>query len=142
MNMQSIIHPQLAMARRALRGNLMAIGFFSGVVNLLMLTGPIFMLQIYDRVLTSQSVNTLVALSVLMAGLYFFMGLIDAARSRVLVAMGHRFEQRLAATAFNATLSAAKPGLNNGNVPSAIRESHQSRLHFSQVIVVSALQLP
>lgn len=142
MNTQSIIHPQLAMARRALRGNLMAIGFFSGVVNLLMLTGPIFMLQIYDRVLTSQSVNTLVALSALMAGLYFFMGLIDAARSRVLVAMGHRFEQRLAATAFNATLSAAKPGLKNGNVPSAIRDVEQIRSFLSSQGAAALFDLP
>lgn len=142
MKTQSTIHPQLANARRALKGNLVAIGFFSGIVNLLMLTGPIFMLQIYDRVLTSQSVNTLVALSGLMVGLYLFMGLIDAARSRVLVAMGHRFEQRLAATAFNATLAAPRPGLNQASAPSAIRDVEQIRSYLAGSGAAALFDLP
>ncbi|WP_282047434.1 type I secretion system permease/ATPase [Roseibium album] len=142
MNTQSTINSQLGSARRALRGNLVAIGFFSGIVNLLMLTGPIFMLQIYDRVLTSQNINTLVALSALMAGLYLFMGLIDAARSRVLVATGHRFEQRLTATAFNATLSAPKPGQTPGYASSAIRDVEQIRSFLSSPGATALFDLP
>ncbi len=131
MNSHSSVHPQLSGARRALRGNLIATGVFSGVVNLLMLTGPIFMLQIYDRVMSSQSVNTLVALSTLVAGLYLFMALIDGARTRVLVAMGHRFEQRLSQTAFNWSL--AEPSLRraSGNPAAAIQDVEKIRSFLS-----------
>jgi len=127
MNSHSSVHPQLVGARRALRGNLIAIGVFSGAVNLLMLTGPVFMLQIYDRVMSSQSVNTLMALSTLVAGLYLFMALIDGARTRVLVAMGHRFEQRLSKTAFDCSL--AEPSLHHtsGNPAVAIQDVEKIR---------------
>ncbi|WP_424830151.1 type I secretion system permease/ATPase [Ruegeria sp.] len=131
MNSHSSVHPQLVGARRALRGNLIATGVFSGAVNLLMLTGPIFMLQIYDRVMSSQSVNTLVALSTLVAGLYLFMALIDGARTRVLVAMGHRFEQRLSKTAFDCSL--AEPSLHrtSGNPAAAIQDVEKIRSFLS-----------
>ncbi|XWN33339.1 MAG: type I secretion system permease/ATPase [Devosia sp.] len=102
----SKLHPQLTAVRKVLAGRLVAIGVFSGIVNLLMLTGPLFMLQVYDRVLTSQSVDTLLALAGLAVGLYLFMAIIDAVRSRVLVAMGHRFEQQLAGAAFAHTVAA------------------------------------
>ncbi len=127
MSKHSSVHPQLASARRALKGNLIATGVFSGVVNLLMLTGPIFMLQIYDRVMSSQSVNTLVALSTLVAGLYLFMALIDGARTRVLVAMGHRFEQRLTRTAFDCTLSEPSRNRPGGNPAAAIQDVEKIR---------------
>ena len=48
--------------------------WFSGLVNLLMLAGPLYMLQIYDRVLSSHSVPTLVALTVFLVGAYVFQG--------------------------------------------------------------------
>ena len=65
-----------------------SIGLFSVFVNLLMLTGPLFMLQIYDRVLTSRSEATLVALIGIVAFLFLMMGLLDHARSRVLARAG------------------------------------------------------
>ena len=71
------------------RGALLCVGAFSFVVNLLMLTGPLFMLQVYDRVLTSRSVPTLVALFGLVAFLYLVMGLFDFLRARVLSRLGY-----------------------------------------------------
>ncbi|MCV6586932.1 MAG: type I secretion system permease/ATPase [Marinibacterium sp.] len=124
-------HPHLVGARRALRRNLIATAVFSGMVNVLMLTGPIFMLQIYDRVMSSQSVNTLVALSTLVAALYLFMALIDGARTRVLVAMGHRFEQRLTRTAFDATLAEPSRGPVGGNPAAAIQDVEKIRNFLS-----------
>ncbi|CAD0186981.1 Type I secretion system ATP-binding protein PrsD [Ruegeria sp. THAF57] len=127
MSSHSTVHPQLTAAKHALRRNLIATGIFSGAVNLLMLTGPIFMLQIYDRVMASQSVNTLVALSTLVAGLYLFMALIDGARTRVLVAMGHRFEQSLARTAFDCTLAEPSRMRTGGNPAAAIQDVEKIR---------------
>ena len=65
-----------------------AVGVLSMFVNILMLTGPLYMLQVYDRVITSQSMSTLVVLSLLMVAMYGFMGLLDFFRSRLLVRIG------------------------------------------------------
>ena len=76
------------------------IAVFSGVINLLMLTGPLYMLQVYDRVLLSRSMSTLVALSILMAGLYVFMGFLELIRSRVLIRVGNQIEADLSERTF------------------------------------------
>ena len=72
-----------------------ACGLFSVAVNLLMLTGPLFMLQIYDRVLSSRSEATLVTLAALVAFLFLLMGVLDHARGRVLARVGARLQERL-----------------------------------------------
>ena len=62
-----------------------AIGLMSGLINILYLTGSFYMLEIYDRVLPSRSVPTLVALSILALTLFTFQGVLDVIRSRVMV---------------------------------------------------------
>ena len=84
-----------------------SIGLFSAFVNLLMLTGPIFMLQIYDRVLTSRSEATLVALVVIVAFLFLMMGLLDHARARVLARAGAKFQAKLDPRVLGAILTRA-----------------------------------
>ena len=80
-------------------------GLFSVFVNLLMLTGPLFMLQVYDRVLTSRSESTLVALIVIVAFLFLMMGVLDHARGRVLARAGARLQTRLDSRVLRAILS-------------------------------------
>ncbi len=84
-----------------------SIGLFSAFVNLLMLTGPLFMLQVYDRVLTSRSEATLVALAAIVAFLFLMMGLLDHARARVLARAGARFQSRLDGRVLGAILTRA-----------------------------------
>lgn len=60
----------------------------SFLVNVLVLTGPLYMLQVYDRVLSSRSIDTLVALSLIMAALFAFMGFFDHQRARILARVG------------------------------------------------------
>ena len=84
-----------------------AIGLFSAFVNLLMLTGPLFMLQVYDRVLTSRSEATLVALIGIVAFLFLMLGLLDHARARVLARAGARFQARLDSRVLGAILTRA-----------------------------------
>ena len=86
----------------ASRGAFLAVGLFSFFHNGLMLTVPLYMLQIYDRVLTSRSEETLVMLTVVAAGMLATAGLLELARSRVLVRIGMRFDARLNAEAFAA----------------------------------------
>jgi ATP-binding cassette subfamily C protein len=77
------------------RGHFVSVGIFSIFVNLLMLTGPLFMLQIYDRVLTSRSEETLVALLILVTGLFAVMGVLEFIRGRVLARAGARIQSLL-----------------------------------------------
>jgi PrtD family type I secretion system ABC transporter len=93
---------ELADIMKASRGAFLATGLFSGVVNVLMLTGSIFMLQVYDRVLGSGSVPTLVALSIIVFILYCFYGILEFVRARMLVRIGRRVEERLRDRVFNA----------------------------------------
>ncbi|MBL8580799.1 MAG: type I secretion system permease/ATPase, partial [Rhizobiaceae bacterium] len=79
-------------------------GFFSLFVNLLMLTGPLFMLQVYDRVLSSGSVPTLIALLGLCAGLFLLMGMLDYLRGRILASAGARFQATLDGRVFEGVL--------------------------------------
>jgi PrtD family type I secretion system ABC transporter len=74
----------------------LGIGLVSGVINLLMLTGAIFMMQVYDRVLGSQSIPTLVALSLIAIAAYTFQGWLDIIRMRVLALIGERIEGEVA----------------------------------------------
>ncbi len=98
---------ELRDVRRENRGLLWSAGIFSIFVNLLMLTGPLFMLQIYDRVLGSRSEETLVALFALMAFLFLAMGVLDWARGRLLARMGARFQVSLDRRVFSAMLMKA-----------------------------------
>ncbi len=71
------------------------IGIFSAVINILALTGSLYMLQVYDRVLLSRSVETLIWLSIITIALYIFQGILDVVRSRIMVRMGARLDEQL-----------------------------------------------
>src|SRR3954470_15387983 len=86
---------ELGEALAACRGAFISIGLMSGMSNILMLTGSFFMLEVYDRVLPSRSVPTLVGLSLLAGGLYVALGLLDLIRSRILVRIGGRLDETL-----------------------------------------------
>jgi PrtD family type I secretion system ABC transporter len=91
---------------------------FSCVVNVLMLTGSLFMLQVYDRVIPSSSVPTLVALIIIVLALYAFYGVMEYVRTRLLVRIGRRIEEKLGGRVFDvvAGLSLRKIG-NTGGQP-------------------------
>ena len=95
---------ELLAARRESRGLYWAVGLFSFFANMLMLTGPLYMLQVYDRVLGSRSEATLVALSLLVVFLYGTMGILDYTRGRVMARVGARFQSRLDRRVFDAML--------------------------------------
>nr|WP_281416963.1 type I secretion system permease/ATPase [Ancylobacter lacus] len=99
---------------RAVRGALLGVGVLSGASNLLMLTGPLFMIQIYDRVLTSRSVPTLVALSALVLVIYVGLALIDILRSRVLARIGERIDETLGPASFRLALELPLAGPQSG----------------------------
>jgi PrtD family type I secretion system ABC transporter len=87
------------------RPALVAVGFFSLCINVLMLTSPMYMLQVYDRVLISRSEDTLILLSVVALGALIIFGILEAVRTRVLVRVGGRFDQGLSDPVFATVMS-------------------------------------
>lgn len=81
-----------------------ALFLVSLVSNLLMLTGPLFMMQVYDRVLASGSVPTLVALTLLVVGLYGLYAFLEALRSRMGARFGNILEQSIGERLFAASV--------------------------------------
>src|SRR6202140_273390 len=84
---------ELGDALRACRSAFIGVGAMSCMINLLYLTGSLFMLEIYDRVLPSRSVPTLVGLIVLAGGLYVAQGVLDLIRGRILVRIGPALDE-------------------------------------------------
>jgi len=92
---------ELGEALRACRGAFIGVGMMSCIINLLYLTGSIFMLEVYDRVLPSRSVPTLVGLIVIAAGLYMAQGVLDLIRGRILGRIGTALDEALNARVFD-----------------------------------------
>ena len=108
---------ELRAALAACKGALFGIAAFSGLINLLMLTGSLFMLEVYDRVLPSRSVPTLVGLSILAAILFTFQMLLEITRGRLLVRIGGRLDSRLSPRVYDAVVRMrSKPG-SDGQQP-------------------------
>src|SRR3954470_13317948 len=82
-------------AASAGRGALISLFLFSALLNVLYLTGSFYMLQVYDRVIPSRSVPTLVALSILAAVLYAGQAALDVCRSRMLARLARCLDERL-----------------------------------------------
>ena len=99
---QQPVSSELAAALNSCRRAFFATALFSGMSNILMLTGALFMLEVYDRVLPSRSVPTLVALLILATGLYVAQGVIDAIRSRILVRVGQSLDETLSLRVYDA----------------------------------------
>lgn len=136
------IYPQGLKELRDIRNRnvspFMAVGAFSVFVNLLMLTGPIYMLQIYDRVLASRSEETLFALSILAVTLYALMGVLDWARGRVLARVGARFQQDLDERVFRAGLATRTPQIEG----KALDDLESIQKVFSSQVLFAVCDMP
>ena len=80
------------------------LAIFSGLSNVLMLTGSFFMLQVYDRVLPSRSVPTLIALLILAIVLYVLQGALDLVRTRISGRIGRFLEETLGLRVYDAVV--------------------------------------
>jgi ATP-binding cassette, subfamily C, type I secretion system permease/ATPase len=108
------------------RSALWSVAVFSGAVNILMLAGPLYMLQVYDRVLASRSVPTLIALTAFLIGAYVFQGTLDVIRSRVVVRVASLLDRHL-----GALVHAAVARLAIGARPAS--EAHQPVRNLDQI---------
>ncbi len=95
------------LALNASRRAIHAVGWFSCVINILMLAGPLFMLQVYDRVMTSGSIPTLIALLALTTAVYAIIGVLELVRSRIITRIGIEIDQRIGDRIFEASLKSS-----------------------------------
>jgi len=103
------------------------VALMSGLINILYLTGSFYMLEVYDRVLPSRSVPTLVALSILAITLFAFQGVLDVIRSRVMIRIAATLDERLSGRVYDVVvlLPLRTRGQGDGLVP--LRDLDQIR---------------
>jgi len=126
--------------REVARRTFVAIGIFSAFVNLLMLTMPIYLFQISDRVLTSRSMHTLIMLSLLALGFILVLSLLDTLRRQVLGRLATRMETLLGGPVIASIVSTA-PASDGGNVL-PLRSLHQVRGFMSSPTMVILFDAP
>lgn len=124
------------------RRSFRSVAVFSAAVNLLMLAGPLYMLQIYDRVLASRSVATLVALSVLLVGAYAFQGILDLIRSRLVARSATALDFHLGGTVHAAIIRLGLQARHPGEAQQPLRDLDQIRSFLTGTGPIAIADLP
>ncbi len=133
---------ELAAVRRGQRPLLIAAFVFSIFVNLLNLTGSLYMLQVYDRVLGSRSQHTLLALTILVAFLFLAMGVIENSRARIMARMGARFQEKLDRRVFSAALRRMSIAPGDPAATTAQRDLESMQKLWSSSVVSAVFDIP
>jgi ATP-binding cassette subfamily C protein len=115
---------------------------FSGLSNILMLTGSFFMLQVYDRVLPGRSVPTLIALMALATMLYVFQGALDLVRNRISVRVGRHLDETLGLRVFDAMVRLPLKTRGDGDGLQPLRDLDQVRSFLASGGPAALFDLP
>ncbi len=140
---------ELGSALGRFRSSFIGVALVSGLVNVLCLTGSLFMLEVYDRVIPSRSVPTLVGLSILALALFAFQGALEALRSRILARIGVALDAALSGRVFDVLVRApiraapqdgTMPGTVQGTMP--VRDLDQVRAFLAGTGPCALFDLP
>ncbi|MPZ40948.1 MAG: type I secretion system permease/ATPase [Rhizobiales bacterium] len=132
----------LATALHDCRRAFWGVALFSAVVNLLMLAGPIYMLQIYDRVLASRSVSTLVALTIFLVGAYAFQGILDLIRSRIVGRAAAMLDHHLGDTVHRTVIALGARGVNAAQAHQPVRDLDTIRTFMTGAGPIAIVDMP
>lgn len=121
---------------------LVGIACLSALVSVLYLTGSLYMLEVYDRVLPSRSIPTLVGLSVIVAGLYAFQGFFDLMRSRLLVRLAGAVDMSLRRKTYEAVVQAPLGPASRSEGLQPLRDLDQIRTFLSSTGPAALFDLP
>jgi ATP-binding cassette subfamily C protein len=135
-------HSELSDALAACRGAFAGTALISGMSNILMLSGAMFMLEVYDRVLPSRSVPTLVGLTVLVAVLFLALGLLDAIRGRILARVGGSLDEALSGRVYDTMVKLPLRAGNRGDGNLPLRDLDAIRSFLSSLGPVALFDLP
>jgi ATP-binding cassette subfamily C protein len=133
---------ELHAARNAHLQLFLSVAGISVFVNLLMLTGPLFMLQIYDRVLSSRSEATLTALVTLVIFLFLILGVLDHARGRIVARIGAQFQSRLDRRVFTASVAHLARNPGDATAITAQRDLEAIQRLLSSPVFLAVFDLP
>lgn len=136
---------QTAQLRPAFKGLWAGVGtvaLFSAIINILMLTGPIFMLQVYDRVLGSRSSSTLLVLFAITTYLFVLMGLLDHFRGRILARLGARLQTALDRRVLGASLRQAEHPHTSDQAATPLRDLGHIQSLFAAPALGAVFDLP
>jgi ATP-binding cassette, subfamily C, bacterial PrsD len=133
---------ELAAALASCRGAFVATGLISGMSNVLMLTGAMFMLEVYDRVLPSRSVPTLIGIAMLAGGLYMAQGLIDLIRGRLLVRIGSALDEAVSGRVFDTILRLPMKAARVSDGLQPLRDLDSVRSFLSGLGPIALFDLP
>ena len=133
---------ELSRALSQFKGAFLGIGLFSGMINILMLTGAFFMLQVYDRVLPSRSLATLIALAVLAGILFAALAVLDTIRSRMLVRIGMSLDEALSSRVYDALVRLPLRTAGGGDGLQPLRDLDAVRGFLSSAGPTALFDLP
>lgn len=133
---------ELIAVRKRARSLYWFVAVFSSFVNALMLTGPLYMLNVYDRVLGSRSYETLIALSVIVGFMYLMMGILDYARGRIMGRIGAQFQTDLDERVFNATLTARATGRTPAEAATGQQDLQAVQRAITAPVAMAPFDLP
>jgi ATP-binding cassette, subfamily C, bacterial PrsD len=133
---------ELAAGLTACRSAIIALGAASALINVLYLSGSIYMLEVYDRVLPSRSVPTLIGLSVLALALYGFQGVLDLLRGRILVRIARSLTEGLSARVYHTIAQLTLKTRTNSDGLQPLRDLDQIRSFLSSPGPLAFLDLP
>ena len=126
---------------RSCRPNLLCVVFFSAFINLLMLVAPLYMLQVYDRVLMSKSYVTLTALTVIALGCLVVYGILEFVRSRILIRTGLKLDEYLNERVFRVIFKASI-GSSADTSAQALRDTDTIREFLSGGAIIAFCDAP
>jgi ATP-binding cassette, subfamily C, bacterial PrsD len=127
---------------RASARRLAGVAVFSGVINLLTLSGSLYMLQVYDRVIPSRNVATLLGLSLIVLLAYLLQGFFEALRSRMLSRIGTLFDANLQSRIHLALATLPLKGVKPTMAQQPLRDLDQIRMFLSGMGPTAFLDMP
>jgi PrtD family type I secretion system ABC transporter len=133
---------EIRVAVRRSRTAFLGVAVFSALINVLALTSSIYMLQLYDRVIPSHSVPTLIALTVLMVLLYAAYGLLDSIRLRIMSRIGLRIERELRDRVFSLVLTMPLRSKSGGDGMTPVRDLDAVRAFLAGAGPIALFDLP
>jgi len=141
-NVSKSQRPAIKIGLSACKGAFAAIGVLTAFINVLMLTGSLFMLQVYDRVLPSRSVPTLLGLGILAASLFVFQGFLDMSRGRILVRIGSFLDEKLSPRIYDAVARMPLKIQTKSDGMQPVRDLDQMRNFLSSLGPAALFDLP
>ncbi|WP_245456500.1 type I secretion system permease/ATPase [Mesorhizobium sp. M2A.F.Ca.ET.043.05.1.1] len=133
---------ELAAALASCRSAFVSVGLFSGMLNVLTLAGSLYMLEVYDRVLPSRSLPTLVGISILLVILYCGQAFLDFVRARVLVRIGGALDEALGHRVYTSMLRLPLKAGRQGDSLQPMRDLDSVRGFLSGMGPTALFDLP